>query len=305
VLGFPEIEKYVANAEYFGATVGRYANRIGGAKFSLDGKTYTLERNENAHTLHGGVCGFDRAVWEIGDVSGGEPLPRVSLRYISPHGDQGFPGELDITVRYRLSAPDTLEITYLAVTDRPTVVSLTNHTYFNLKGENSGNILDHEVTIHADYYLPVNSELIPTGEIRPVQGTPFDFRTPKNIGRDLQAEDEQLRLAHGYDHNYMLNGEGLAPAARVREPTSGRILKIETTQRGLQFYSGNYLNGETLGISGRMYGRFAGFCLEPQNFPDAPNRSNFPSPVLRSGQVYTETTLYRFQSGENDVSCNV
>lgn len=296
VLGFDDVTGYAGEHPYFGAVVGRYGNRIAGGQFTLDGKTYTLAKNDGPNHLHGGVRGFDKALWDA------EPLIRddaigLKLTHTSPDGDEGYPGNLTCTVTYWLTNTKTLEIEYTASTDAPTHVNLTNHSYFNLKGHNAGAILDHEMVLFADKFTPVNETLIPTGELRPVEGTPFDFRTGTAIGARINAENEQLQRGKGYDHNFVLDEEAkgrFMQAARVREPQNGRVLEVFTTEPGVQFYCGNFLDGSNVGKGGAVYNHRNGFCLETQHFPDSPNQEAFPSTVLRPGQLYHTQTHYRF-----------
>jgi aldose 1-epimerase len=290
VLGYDKLEDYVKdNKTYFGVVPGRYANRIANGKFTLEGKEYHLSVNEGTNTLHGGKEGFDRRNWIGKEVPGG-----VEFTLVSPDGDQGFPGKLTAHVRYTLQG-DTVTIHYSATTDKPTVVNLTNHAYFNLSGAGSGSILNEKLTIYADKFTPVNSSLIPTGEIKSVANTPFDFTHPETIGARINADDEQLKLAHGYDQNWVLNGKKgtLHPAARVYDPASGRVLKEETTEPGVQFYTGNFLDGTFSGPNGK-YDFRTGLCLETQHFPDSPNHPSFPSSELRPGQTYSSETTWTF-----------
>jgi aldose 1-epimerase len=293
-LGYSDLAGYVGDTSYFGAIVGRYANRIAKGRFSLDGKAYELARNNGPNALHGGPTGFQKRVWTPRVVSGPDG-DSLELTYVSRDGEEGYPGTLTAKVVYSLGEDGGLKIDYTATTDAPTVVNLTNHSYFNLAGEGEGTILDHEMQIEADAYTPVDATLIPTGEIRPVAGTAFDFRKPTAIGARIDAADEQLKAGGGYDHNFVLRGEmgTLRLAARVVEPKSGRVLEVLTTEPGLQFYSGNFLDGRVTGKSGRPYVRRGGFCLEAQHFPDSPNRPDFPSVVLRPGQTYRQTTIFR------------
>ncbi len=295
VLGFADLEGYVAHeGHYFGATVGRYANRIGGAAFTLDGATFRLPANEGASSLHGGPAGFDRRVWTAAPGGG----TSVELRYTSPDGEMGYPGTLTVQVAYTL-AGHALRIDYEATTDRPTIVNLTNHTCWNLAGEGSGTISDHVLALTASRYTPVDADLIPTGEIAPVAGTPLDFREPAAIGSRIRGGHPQLVFARGYDHTWVLDrGQRgpLALAARVREPASGRTLEVETTEPGVQLYSGNFLDGTLIGTSGRAYRQGDGFALETQHFPDSPNRPEFPSTVLGPGGQFSSTTVYRLAS---------
>lgn len=295
VLGYRDLAGYVADRSYLGCLVGRYANRIAKGTFVLAGQTYTLARNNGPNHLHGGVVGFDKKVWAPRVVSGpqGETL---ELTYRSPDGEEGYPGTLTVTVTYSLTADSGLRIDYTATTDRDTIVNLTNHAYFNLAGEGSGDVLGHEIEIVADAFTPVDATLIPTGEERRVEGTPLDFRRPVAIGVRIDDPDEQIALGKGYDHNFVLRGEvgTLRLAARVREPKGGRVLEVLTTEPGLQFYTGNFLDGTTRGKSGNPHVRRSGLCLEAQHFPDSPNKPGFPSVVLRLGEVYRQTTVYRF-----------
>src|SRR5688572_10641082 len=294
VLGFDSLDAYIRHSHYFGAIVGRYANRIGRGRLQLDGSRYQLPINDEPHHLHGGARGFDRVVWAC------EPLREapgegLALRHTSPDGDQGYPGTLNVEVRYLLSDGNELQVDYLAATDKPTPVNLTQHSYFNLAGAGRGDILDHQLTINADAYTPVDCTLIPTGKTVPVAGTPFDFRTPVAIGARIGDPDPQLEYARGYDHNFVLRGEAPAPthAARVMEPATGRSLDVFTTEPGLQLYSGNQLEG-VVGRGGRRYGRHSGFCLETQHFPDSPNQPVFPSTILRPGANYQSRTVFAF-----------
>ena len=293
-LGYAGFAGYLADTSYFGSLVGRYANRIAKGRFTLDGKTYTLATNNGPNALHGGPTGFQKRVWAARVVSGPEG-DALELTYVSRDGEEGYPGTLTAKVVYSLRADGGLAIDYTATTDAPTVVNLTNHAYFNLAGEGEGTVLGHEMQIEADAYTPVDATLIPAGEKRQVEGTPFDFRKPVAIGARIDAVDEQLRAGGGYDHNYVLRGQAgdLRLAARVVEPKSGRALEVLTTEPGIQFYSGNFLDGKVTGKSGKPYLKRGGFCLEAQHFPDSPNRPEWPSVVLRPGQTYRQTTVYR------------
>jgi aldose 1-epimerase len=295
VLGFESLEPYQKRHPFFGCIAGRYGNRIGGARFEIDGKTFPLPRNDGENTLHGGVSGFDKKVWTAREA-GTKEAPALELRYSSPDGEEGFPGRLEVKVTYSLTADDGLRIDYEATTDKPTVVNLTNHSYFNLAGPGGGDILSHVVFLDADRFTAVRAGLIPTGELRSVAGTPFDFRTPTAIGARIDAAGDQLELAGGYDHNFVLNGKAgeLRLVARVREPVTGRVLEVLTTEPGVQFYTGNFLDGSVTGKKGTVYERRSGFCLETQHFPDSPNQPSFPSTVLRPGQTYKTTTIFRF-----------
>jgi len=288
-LGFDNLQQYLDGHPYFGATIGRYANRIARGKFTLDGKTYTLATNDGPNHLHGGLRGFDKVVWTPEVLDGAS----VKFTYVSPDGEEGYPGTLTVSVTYTLTEGNELRLDYTASTDKATVVNLTNHAYWNL-GE-AGSILDHILMLHADHYTPVDETLIPTGEIAPVQGTVMDFTAPMVIGSRIGrlTNDPQ-----GYDHNYVLRSGGgkLAKAARVEDPKSGRVMEISTTEPGIQFYSGNFLDGTLKGKRGVVYQQHHGFCLETDHFPDSPNRPSFPSVVLRPGQVYTQTTIHKFSS---------
>ncbi|TWS97605.1 aldose epimerase family protein [Reyranella sp. CPCC 100927] len=288
VLGFATLDDYRQARGHLGGVIGRYANRLCNGRFTLDGRDVRVSVNEPPNTLHGGAQGFDRAVWRV-EALQSDPAPAVTLAHVSPDGDQGFPGRVDVRVRYTL-VTNALRLDYTATTDRTTVINLTNHSYFNLRGAGSGDVLDHELLIDADAFTPIDQYFIPTGERRPVTGTPFDFRTPTPIGSRIGLADEQLVRARGYDHNYVLqSGSGGDPvlAARVREPLSGLTMEVLTTEPGVQFYSGNFLNG-------RPYRARDGFCLETQHFPDSPNHPDFPSTVLRPGEVFQSATIFRF-----------
>jgi aldose 1-epimerase len=296
VNGFGSISGYVQQPPepYFGAIVGRYGNRIANGTFTLDGVRYTLAKNNGPNTLHGGIRGFDKVIWQARPV-GNES---VELKYLSKDGEEGFPGNLSAMVVYTLDDNNELKIDYSATTDKDTVVNLTNHSYFNLTGQGVGNVLGEMVTIHADRFTPVDKTLIPTGELRKVDGTPFDFRTPHAIGERIDASDEQISLGQGYDHNFVLNrsSAGLEPAARVSDPTSGRVMEILTTQPGLQFYTANQLNGSLHGKNGAVYGKRSAFCMETQHFPDSPNQLKFPSTELKPGERYHTVTMFRFSA---------
>ncbi len=320
VLGYDELQGYLEASPYFGAVVGRYGNRIAGAGFEIDGERFTLAANDGENHLHGGVKGFDKVLWS-GDAFSSENEVGVVFTHVSPDGEEGYPGTLQAQVTYTLTDADELVVEYLATSDRPTPVNLTQHSYFNLAGHGGGDILGHQLTIAADHITPVSSTLIPTGEITPVDGTAFDFRTPHEIGERIGAEDEQIVLGGGYDHNFVLNGTpaergtGLAAgagaessvsagaegsagalflAAEVFEPTSGRTLQILTTEPGIQFYSGNFLDGSITGKDGVVYEHRTGFCLETQHYPDSPNQDGFPSTILRPGEEYRSQTVFRF-----------
>lgn len=297
-LGFKDAAAYDRNASYFGASVGRFANRIGKGRFTLDGKTYQLALNNNGvAALHGGVKGFDKVVWQVVDVKRG-PVASVTLRHLSPDGDQGYPGALTATATYALNEKNELTVTYTATTDRPTIVNLTNHALFNLAGEGSSDgAMGNVLTVAADGYTPVDAELIPTGAITPVAGTPFDFRQPQVVGdRVRDANDPQMVIGRGYDHNYVLTGKsGGAPrlAARLSDPKSGRALEILSDQPGIQLYTGNFIDGTTIGKSGKIYRQGDGIALEPQHFPDAPNKPGFAPVRLDPGQAYRNTMIFR------------
>jgi len=293
-LGYSDLAGYLGDTSYFGAIVGRYANRIAKGRFALGGESYTLACNNGPNALHGGPGGFHRRVFAPKVVKGPDG-DALELTYVSPDGEEGYPGTLTATIVFSLGADGGLRIEYTAGTDRPTIVNLTSHPYFNLAGEGEATILGHEIEIEADSFTPVDRTLIPTGERRPVAGTPFDFRRPVAVGARIDAEDEQLSAGGGYDHNYVLRGKAgtLRLAARVVEPKSGRALEVLTTEPGLQFYSGNFLDGTVAGKSGRPYLKRGGLCLEAQHFPDSPNQPAFPSVVLEPGETYRQTTVYR------------
>ena len=293
VLGCDSVEKYEAQTAHFGGIVGRYANRIAHGSFQLDGHTYSIPKNDGDNALHGGTRGFDKVVWGARQIPDG-----VELSYASKDGDQGFPGTLNMTVRYTLSG-GALRIEYSATTDKDTVLNLTNHSYFNLAGQGKGDVLEQVLKIDASRMTPVNATLIPTGELKSVQGTPFDFRAPHAIGERINADDIQMHLGHGYDHNFVLDhpeGE-LAEAAEVYEPASGRILKVLTTEPGVQLYTGNFLDGSITGKEGRVYNRRFAFCLETQHFPDSPNHPGFPTTELKPGQKFHSVTVFQFSAG--------
>ena len=292
-LGFDSLAGYLTAHPFFGAIIGRYGNRIGAGTFTLDGAQYTLAKNNGPNNLHGGEKGFDKQVWNAQAVPGRNA---IEFTRTSVNGEEGFPGNLSVRVTYELTDKNELIVDYFATTDKATPVNLTQHTYFNLAGEGSGDVLGHQLTINADRYTPVDETLIPTGELAPVQGTPFDFRQPTAIGARINEAHAQLKNGLGYDHNWVLNrsGDGLQLAARVVEPTSGRTLEITTTEPGLQFYSGNFLDGTIKGKGGHVYGHRAGFCLETQHYPDSPNKPEFPSTILRPGQEYRSKTVFAF-----------
>lgn len=289
-LGFNSLDGYLKEHPYFGATVGRYANRIGKARFVLDGVEYKLAANNGENHLHGGIRGFDKAVWKPEDLRADDNEALVKMSYVSEDGEEGYPGNLACTVTYTLTKDDELKMSYEAETDKTTVVNLTNHSYFNLAGQGTDDILGHELRLNADKYTPVDEGLIPTGEIRSVKNSPMDFTLPMSIGSRIK------QVGNGYDHNYVLNSGGgsLALAARAYEPTSGRIMEIHTTEPGVQLYTGNFLDGSLTGKAGKAYKKHYAFCLETQHFPDSPNKPNFPSVVLQPGQKYTSVTVHKF-----------
>ena len=296
VLGFNTLDDYVTKNPYFGCITGRFANRIANGRFTLDGKTYTLAVNNGVNALHGGLVGFDKRVWSAQPVQMGDEQG-LALTYTSPDGEEGYPGTLEVTVMYTLTADNALHIDYTATTDAPTPINLTNHTYFNLAGEGSGTINDHLLTLYADHYTPVNANIIPTGEIAPVAGTPFDFRAPTPIGARIDADHPQIKLGGGYDHNYIINStddDTLVMTALVHDPASGRTLETLTTEPAVQLYTGNFLDGTLVGSGGKVYAQRSGFCLETQHYPDSPNQPAFPNTILRPGEVYRSKTVYRF-----------
>jgi len=296
VLGFDSMEAYERNPAYFGALIGRFGNRIARGRFELDGVAYELATNDGSNHLHGGEEGFDSVAWE-GEFISGANFEGVVLRYLSEDGEEGYPGKLDISVTYRLTDNDEWIIDYLATADRPTILNPTQHSYFNLSGEAGSSILDHEARIYASYYTPVDSNLIPTGDIASVEGTPLDFRSATPIGARINEQHPQLERGNGYDHNFVLKREAsekLVQAAEVYDPASGRVLEVSTTAPGMQFYTGNFLDGSLEGKNGATYGKRTGFCLETQWFPDSPNQVNFPSVRLNPGEEFKSTTVYRF-----------
>jgi len=300
VLGFDNLDGYVRDSyvkacPYFGALIGRYGNRIGGAKFTLEGQTYTLAANNGPNSLHGGLKGFDKVVWQAKSLLAADG-PALELTYLSKDGEEGFPGNLNVTATYTLTDDNALKLTFSATTDKPTVVNLTHHSYFNLAGQGNGNILGHEVYIDSDKTTPVDKGLITTGEFAPVDGTPFDFRKPTTIGARINDPDTVLQYGPGYDHNWVINkpmGQ-LGMMARVVEPVSGRVMEVWSDEPGLQFYAGNFLDGTLTGKDGKVYQRRTGFCMEPQHFPDSPNKPNWPSVELKPGQTYHNVIEYKF-----------
>ncbi|HTV55498.1 MAG TPA: aldose epimerase family protein, partial [Terriglobia bacterium] len=294
VLGFDNLAGYLGKDPYFGATVGRYANRIANGKFTLEGVQYNVPINDGPNSLHGGTEGFDKKVWTAREIS--QYPPSVEFTYLSKDGEEGYPGDLHVKVVDTLEDDNALRIDYTATTDKDTVINLTNHSYFNLSGEGSGSILNEEVMINAKQFTPVNANLIPTGELRDVGGTPFDFRKLTRIGARINEDNQQLKFAHGYDDNFVLDRESpaLVLAARVVDPESGRALECYTTEPGVQFYTSNFLDGTIRGKGGKVYGRRSAFTLETQHFPDSPNHPDFPSTELKPGETYRQTTIFKF-----------
>lgn len=295
VLGYATVDEFVEKRNYYGAIIGRYGNRIGKGAFSIDGTTYDLVKNNGENHLHGGTKGFESVVWKVDRHTDNT----IAFSRVSPDMEEGYPGNLSVQVEYTLDNSNALKIKYTATTDKATVVNLTNHSFFNLKGEGNGDIMDHVVTINADSYTPVDDGLIPTGAIEPVAETPFDFRSPKTIGRDIDEDFGQLKIGKGYDHNYVVNeapqnAEGLKLAAMVLEPNSGRTMEVYTSEPGVQFYTGNFMNGSDIGKTGKPYPFRGSFCFETQHYPDSPNKPEFPSTRLNPGEVYETTTIYKF-----------
>ena len=291
VLGYDNLEGYIKATPYFGCLVGRYGNRIAGGKFNLNGKEYTLAQNNDKNSLHGGLKGFDKVVWDVAKVTDNS----LALRYVSMDGEEGFPGTLSVTAIYTLTEDNALRLDFSATTDKDTHCNLTHHSYFNFAGK--GDILGHVVTINADKFTPVDANLIPTGELRAVKGTPLDFTLPTVVGARIGNDDEQLKLGKGYDHNWVLNQKSvgaLTHAATVIEPTSGRVMDVWTTEPGMQFYTGNFLDNTITGKGGWTYAFRNGFCMEPQHYPDSPNQASFPTTVLKPGQIYKNTIIYKF-----------
>jgi len=297
VLGFDTLDAYLNNKPYFGAIIGRYANRIANGKFTLNGAGYRLARNNGMNSLHGGLKGFDKVLWRGEQFENNQGIG-VVFTYTSKNGEEGYPGNLKAKVTYTLTDQSELQIEYQATTDEATPVNLTNHSYFNLVSEGNGDILKHNLILNADRFTPVDSTLIPAGELRAVAGTPFDFTKPTAIGARIDTNNEQLAIAHGYDHNFVLSrkGSGLELAGRVHEPQTGRALEVYTTEPGVQFYTGNFLDGTITGKHGHAYNKHAGLCLETQHFPDSPNHSNFPWTILKPEQTYHSRTVYKFSA---------
>lgn len=297
VLGFDSLEQYIKSSPYFGAIIGRYGNRIANGKFSLDGEEYTLAINDGPNHLHGGTKGFDKVVWSASEENG-DSYASLRLSYLSKDMEEGYPGNLSVTVTYTLTDENSLDILYEATTDKKTVLNLTNHSYFNLSGDFSKTILDEVLSINADRYVPIDKTLIPTGEIANVEGTPFDFRTPKPIGRDINADNDQLQKGGGFDHCWVLNGQntGVRLAATAYDPGSGRVLEVFTDEPGIQFYSGNFLDGTLPAKNGGAYAKRSGFCLETEHYPDSPNQKDFPSSELKPGEKYSTKTSFKFST---------
>ncbi len=300
-LGYNRLADYTnaVNKPYFGAIVGRYGNRIANGKFTLDGETYSLATNNGPNHLHGGVVGFDKVVWDSQTISG-PGWCGVELSYLAKDLEEGYPGSLQCKVTYKLTNDNELSVDYLATTDKATPINLTQHTYFNLKGEGEGDILEHELMINAKKYTPVDATSIPTGELAAIDGTPFDFTAAKPIGKDIEQDNEQLKFGNGFDHNWVIDREegsdNMVLAARVHEPTTGRVMEVHTTEPGVQFYCGNFLDGRLVGKAGKKYVKRGGFCLETQHYPDSPNRENFPSSILRPDEEYKTSTVFKFSA---------
>jgi aldose 1-epimerase len=292
VLGFDSVADYIKDSPYFGAVVGRYGNRIAAGKFSLDGKNYSLAAQNNGQHLHGGLKGFDKKVWKMLSQKPGS----LTLSYLSKDGEEGFPGNLEVQVTYTLTEDNAIAMDYTAKTDQATVLNICNHSYFNLTGNAKRDVLDHTIQLNAPFFIPVDKVLIPTGEVKSVKGGPFDFTNPKKIGLEINSQDEQITFGGGYDHCYAFDKApgAYAKIAHVEEPVSGRVMEVFTTEPGVQFYTGNNLDGHLIGKYGAKYNKRTGFCLETQHYPDSPNKPNFPSTVLRPGETYTSKTVYQF-----------
>ena len=297
VLGYDKLSSYIKASPYFGCITGRYANRIAKGQFTIDGKTYQLATNNGDNHLHGGEVGFDKRVWKATEVTG-IGKAGIALTYLSDDGEEGYPGDLECTVTYWLTNQNELEIEYEASTSKSTPINLTHHSYFNLAGEGSGDILNHEVELFADNYVPTDDGGIPLGKIATVKGTPFDFLTPHKIGKRIGAKDQQIEFGKGYDHNWVINdtGKALNIAARVTEPKTGRIMEVITDQPGIQFYTGNYLDGANIGKGNKVYNHRNAFCLETQVHPDSPNQDGFPESILNPGEIYRHVCIYRFKT---------
>lgn len=298
VLGYDNLEGYIKDNAYFGAIVGRYGNRIAKGQFTLDGKKYQLTINNNENHLHGGKIGFNKKNWEIVNTNENKDGASVTFKYLSKDGEEGYPGNLELLVTYTLTNNNELKISYSAKTDKITILNPTHHSYFNLTGNPNNTILEHEVMINANKFTPVNSSLIPTGKLESVENTPLDFRKLKKIGKDINSDYEQIKLGLGYDHNFVINRNNneVIKIAEVYEPTSGRFMEVFSNQPGVQFYTGNFLNGSAIGKNGIKYNYRTAFCLEAQHYPDSPNQPSFPSVVLKPGEEYKQTTIYKFSS---------
>jgi len=296
VLGFKDLDSYMKPGPYFGALIGRYGNRIAKGRFTLNGVEYKLAVNNGENHLHGGIKGFDKVIWAGNKLKGKAEGPALVLDYLSNDGEEGYPGNLNVRVIYTLTNKNELKIEYSATTDKDTVTNLTHHSYFNLAGEGNGDILNTLVTINADRFVPTDAGSIPLGELRKVSGTPFDFLTPHTIGERINQDDEQIKFGSGYDHTWVINGRpgSMRMAATAYEPTSGRVMQVWTTEPGVQFYTGNFLDGTLTGKSGKPYPRRSGFCFETQHYPDSPNQPSFPTTTLKKGATYRSTTIYRF-----------
>lgn len=296
VLGFDSLKQYLAGSHVYGAMIGRFGNRIAKGKFKIDGTEYQLAVNNGVNSLHGGPKGFHNQFWQATPIKNGD-VDALALRYRSVDGEEGYPGTLDVKVVYTLTDQNEVVIDYEAITDKATIINLTHHSFFNLQGEGQGDILEHQFVINADHFTPVDDGLIPTGEIKSVKGTPFDFLIRHTIGERINNNDEQLKFGKGYDHNWVLNKKevgGLTLAATVTEPTSGRVMEVLTTEPAMQLYTGNFMDGKDIGKGGKPYQYRTAFCLETQHFPDSPNHSNFPTTILKPGEKYTQQTIYRF-----------